>query len=105
MSFAYLNPSPIFTLTANLQALRSALGALYDELKATGLGALHLNPDATDAEALLDPAPTDTDPKLEALTEQVNAIFKEGKNTRDRATVVMDVLKTQAGQAAGGRAP
>ncbi|KAG8920251.1 hypothetical protein FRC01_000857 [Tulasnella sp. 417] len=97
--------SLISDCVAHLQALRAALGALYEELKVTGLGALPLNPDATDAETLVDPAQPDTDPKLEVLTEQVNAIFKEGKNARDRATVVMDVLKTQAGQAsgAGGR--
>ncbi|KAG9044767.1 hypothetical protein FS837_007561 [Tulasnella sp. UAMH 9824] len=89
---------------ANLQALRAALGALYEELKATGLGALPLNPDATDAETLLNPAQPDNDPKLKVLTEQVNAIFKEGKNARDRATVVIDVLKTQAGPAAGAAA-
>jgi len=76
----------------NLVALRAALVSLYDMLKESGLGALPLNP--SDPSELLNPA-QGGDPRLEVLTEQVNAIFKEGKNSRERATVVVDMLQAQ----------
>ncbi|KAG8900693.1 hypothetical protein FRB99_005809 [Tulasnella sp. 403] len=77
---------------ANLQALRTELGTLYTILKETGLGALPLEPDPADANQILQ----GPDPRVEVLTEQVNAIFREGKNARERATVVVDMLRTFA---------
>lgn len=78
---------------ATLQALRVALGNLYDILKESGVGALPMQPDAS-ASALLAPN-VSADPRLEALTEQVNAIFRADKNNKERAKVVLDVLQTK----------
>lgn len=66
-------------------------------LKDTGLGALPLNPDPAEPDPSLATG-QNVDPRLEILTDQVNAIFKEGKNARERATVVLDVLKARPTQ-------
>lgn len=78
--------------TVTLIALRDSLQALYNTLRDTGLGAIPLNP--TDGAELLNTVGANPDPRVEALTEQVNAMFKEGKNARERATASLDVLKT-----------
>ncbi|KAG9013126.1 hypothetical protein FRB94_003566 [Tulasnella sp. JGI-2019a] len=88
---------------ASLQALRAALGNLYDILKESGVGALPLNPEPVDHDAIMRSGINGAqDPRLEALTEQVNAIFKEGKAARERATVVLDMMQasSQAGMSA-----
>jgi len=78
---------------AALDALRAALGNLYDILKESGVGALPLNPDPEpEAQMLMTSVP---DPRVVTLTDQVNAIFKEGKAARDRATVVLDMLNAR----------
>ncbi|KAG8847457.1 hypothetical protein FRB96_001598 [Tulasnella sp. 330] len=87
---------------ASLRALRAALGNLYDILKESGVGALPLNPEHIEPEAIMRSGINGVqDPRLEALTEQVNAIFKEGKAARERATVVLDMMQaSQGGQSA-----
>lgn len=111
----FLSSSPneltsAWTLKVTLEALRSALANLYDLLKVSGVGALPLNPEPGEVEALLNSNSNPgggggrpgTDPRLAALTEQVNAIFKEGKAARERAAVVSDVMRSGGAHAGAG---
>jgi len=77
---------------ADLRALRTGLRNLYDMLKETGVGAIPL--DAENGEFELNGGSSgSSDRRMQALTEQVNTVFKEGKAARERATVVLDMLQ------------
>ncbi|KAG8923644.1 hypothetical protein FRC03_007369 [Tulasnella sp. 419] len=75
---------------ANLQALREALVSLYLILRQSGLGALplHSSPDAQPFIAVAGP-----DPRLAAMSQQVDDTFKQLDATRKRANVVVEMLR------------